>query len=61
MYIFNPIANIMIQQHTGYMFHIDFEHMLGDKTKFACINMEIEPFIYLREMHNAIKYDPKHK
>ena len=51
-------GNLLIQQTTGRIFHIDFGHILGHKkTKFG-FKREIEPFIYLKEMHNVIKYNP---
>lgn len=54
-------GNLLIQQHTARIFHIDFGHILGHKKSKFGFKREVEPFIYLKEMHFAIKYNPDKK
>jgi len=51
-------GNICVTQNNFTFFHIDFGHILGHKKSKFGFKREIEPFIYLKEMHNLIKYDP---
>ena len=54
-------GNILIQQDNFTIFHIDFGHILGHKKSKFGFKREIEPFIYLKEMHNLMRYDPVKK
>lgn len=50
-------GNILIQEDDCLLFHIDFGHILGHKKSKFGFKREVEPFIYLEEMHQLINYD----
>lgn len=50
-------GNILIQDDDCLLFHIDFGHILGHKKSKFGFKREVEPFIYLEEMHQLINYD----
>lgn len=50
-------GNILIQEDKALLFHIDFGHILGHKKKKLGWKREVEPFIYLEEMHQLINYN----
>jgi hypothetical protein len=47
----------LIQEEDALLFHIDFGHILGHKKSKFGVKREVEPFIYLEEMHQLINYD----
>lgn len=51
-------GNLCVEQRNFTIFHIDFGHILGHKKSKFGFKREVEPFIYLKEMHNLIKYNP---
>ena len=50
-------GNILIQTKDALLFHIDFGHILGYKKSKFGFKREVEPFIYLEEMHQLITYN----
>lgn len=50
-------GNILIQEKEALLFHIDFGHVLGHKKSKCGFKREVEPFIYLEEMHQLINYN----
>jgi phosphatidylinositol kinase/protein kinase (PI-3 family) len=50
-------GNILIQEKEAILFHIDFGHILGHKKSKCGFKREVEPFIYLEEMHQLITYN----
>jgi phosphatidylinositol-4,5-bisphosphate 3-kinase catalytic subunit alpha/beta/delta len=50
-------GNILVQEEDALLFHIDFGHILGHKKSKFGVKREVEPFIYLEEMHQLINYD----
>ena len=49
-------GNLLIKEDKALIFHIDFGHILGHKKSKFGVKREVEPFIYLEEMHQLINY-----
>lgn len=49
-------GNLLIKEDAWLIFHIDFGHILGHKKSKFGFKREVEPFIYLEEMHQLITF-----